>query len=130
MSRKFSHLKGILFTILPFTSLYVLSTSFPWHCQNNLFLSHFPSNLLVPNFSATSCKGIQASAPVSNNTGTPSCGTKENCLLTLALMPKKLFLSFRALEHVLHCLCFYRQGNSLTEVKQLTSSRYLNQEYI
>ena len=70
------------------------------------------------------------SAQAGNNTGTPSCGTKGNCLLALALAPKKLLLNLTALEQVPHGLHFTDEVNSLTEVKKLTSSRYVKQEDI
>ena len=94
--QKLSYLKGILFTTISFLTL-----------SKNLFLSHFPSNPLVPNFSATSWKRVVTSAQA-GKTGTPSSGTKGNCLFTLALSPKKLFLNFTALEHIPHGLHFRR----------------------
>ena len=124
--QKLPCLKGILFTTPPFISFYVSTISF-LTLSKNLFLSHFPSNLLVPNFSATSWrKRVVTSAQAGNNTGTPSCGTKGNCLFALALAPKKLLLNLTALEHVPHGLHFTDEVNSLRSrnlLHQGTSSR-------
>lgn len=86
----------------------------------------FPAIHSFPNFSPI--LGIQTSAEVSLGTteALPLVVQQENCLFTLALEPKKSFWVYHWSRYLSP---FYRHGNSLTEVKQLTSSKHPSQEY-
>jgi len=117
--QKLSYLK---IQSLPFHRC-VLSTSFPWHCQNNLCVSHFPSNPLIPNFQPHFRKAFRARFRLETTQELPLVVQKGTACVHRHLCPRNYFF---IIGEGISLPSSYRQGNSLRS-SNLLPLRYFNQ---